>query len=65
MCNFFLSVTPSQAGHEPCLCRFWQAAPSLDKTNLVVGKVVDGFDVVKQISGLPTVKDNRSSPYFR
>ena len=41
-----------------------QAAPELDATNVIVGKVVGGFDVLKEISQLPTVKDNTNSPFF-
>mmetsp|Transcript_41952 Transcript_41952/g.99505 ORF Transcript_41952/g.99505 Transcript_41952/m.99505 type:complete len:303 (+) Transcript_41952:132-1040(+) len=40
------------------------AAPELDSTNLIVGRVVSGMDLVKRISELPAVKDNTSSPYF-
>ena len=40
-------------------------APELDALNLVVGRVVDGLDVVKQISELPVVKDNSNSPFLR
>jgi peptidyl-prolyl cis-trans isomerase B (cyclophilin B) len=41
-----------------------QAAPELDATNVIIGKVIDGFDVLNAISQLPTVKDNTSSPFF-
>ena len=40
-------------------------APELDATNVVVGRVVDGWDVLEAISKLPTVKDNSSSPFFQ
>ncbi len=41
------------------------AAPQLDATNLVVGRVVEGMDVVRGIAALPTVKSNTASPFFR
>jgi len=40
-------------------------APELDATNVVVGRVVDGWDVLEAISKLPTVKDNSNSPFFQ
>ena len=36
----------------------------MDRTNLVVGTVLEGMDVIERIAGLPTVKDNSSSPFF-
>ena len=39
--------------------------PLLDKTNLIVGEVIEGLEVVKQISALPKVKSSISSPFFR
>ncbi|KAL5220738.1 hypothetical protein ABZP36_025451 [Zizania latifolia] len=39
--------------------------PELDSSALVVGRVVDGMDVVDKIASVPTVKDNTASPYFR
>lgn len=41
-----------------------RAAPELDATNVVVGRVVSGDEVLDEISQLPTVKDNTSSPFF-
>ncbi len=32
------------------------AAPDLDRTNLVVGRVVEGMDVVEQVALLPFSK---------
>ena len=40
-------------------------APALDYTNLVVGHVTQGFDVVQQIAALPVVKPNRGSPFLK
>ena len=36
----------------------------LDRTNVVVGEVVQGLDVLNAIAALPTVKDNSASPFF-
>ena len=41
------------------------AAPDLDGKYLIVGRVVDGMDVVETISKLPVVKDNSKSPFFQ
>ena len=41
------------------------AAPALDSTNLVVGHVVQGMDLVQQISQLPVVKSNTGSPFLK
>ena len=38
--------------------------PGLDSLNLVLGRVVEGMDVVEKIAGLPRVADNTGSPYF-
>jgi peptidyl-prolyl cis-trans isomerase B (cyclophilin B) len=42
-----------------------RAMPSLDQTNLVVGKVVEGMDVVQALAALPSVKDNSTSGYVK
>lgn len=42
-----------------------QDSPQLDASNLVVGKLIDGFDVLKIISGVKVVQENTSSPYFQ
>ncbi len=41
------------------------SAPDLDATNLVVGRVVDGMDLVTEIAGLPAVKANTGSAFFQ
>ena len=41
-----------------------RAAPELDATNVVVGRVTRGRDVLEAMSRLPTVKDNTNSPFF-
>jgi len=42
-----------------------RAAPALDATNLVIGKVVSGMDVVRAVGTLPSVKDNGESGYVK
>ena len=39
--------------------------PLLDKTNLIVGEVIEGLDIIQQISRLPRVKSSGSSPLFK
>jgi peptidyl-prolyl cis-trans isomerase B (cyclophilin B) len=34
-------------------------------TNVVIGEVISGFDVLAQIGSLPTVPDNSDSPFFQ
>lgn len=41
------------------------ASPQLDSTNLVVGRVVEGMDLVAEISSLPAVKANKNSAFFQ
>jgi peptidyl-prolyl cis-trans isomerase B (cyclophilin B) len=41
-----------------------EVAEILDRTNVVVGEVVEGMEVLDAIAALPTVKDNSSSPFF-
>jgi hypothetical protein len=40
-------------------------APELDGKFLIVGRIVDGYEVVQELSMLPVVKDNSSSPFFK
>ena len=40
-------------------------APEVDALNLVVGRVVEGLDLVTQLSELAVVKDNSASPFLR
>ncbi|CAL9155664.1 unnamed protein product [Musa hybrid cultivar] len=39
-------------------------SPDLDASTLVVGRVLEGMDVVEKISRVKTVQENTSSPYF-
>jgi peptidyl-prolyl cis-trans isomerase B (cyclophilin B) len=40
-------------------------APELDGKYLIVGRIVDGQQVVQDLSELPVVKDNSNSPFFK
>ena len=40
-------------------------APQLDATNLIVGRVISGQDVVDRLALLPRVKNNSGSPFFQ
>lgn len=40
-------------------------SPELDSSGLVVGRVIEGMDVVEKIGKVKTVQENTSSPYFR
>ena len=63
-----IRVEEAQGGESPNGSGFvitTQAAPQLDATNLVVGHVVDGMDIVEQLTKLPTVKSNSNSVFFR
>lgn len=42
-----------------------QAAPELDATSLAIGQVVEGMPLVQQISQLPAVRSQSSSPFFK
>ncbi|KAL3692144.1 hypothetical protein R1sor_005795 [Riccia sorocarpa] len=40
-------------------------SPELDASNLVVGRVVQGWDVLNQVAQVKVVQENTSSPYFQ
>lgn len=40
-------------------------APQLDTTNLIIGHVISGQDVVDRLASLPRVKNNSESPFFK
>lgn len=63
-----LEVEEEQAGVVPNGTEFvvtTEAAPELDASAVLVGRVLDGMDVVAKIAAVPTVRDNTASPYFR
>jgi cyclophilin family peptidyl-prolyl cis-trans isomerase len=63
-----LEVEEEQVGVAPNGTEFvvtTAAAPELDSSAVLVGRVLDGMDVVAKIAAVPTVRDNAGSPYFR
>lgn len=40
-------------------------APELDPYNLVVGRVLEGYELIEELSTLPTTKSNINSPFFK
>jgi len=43
-----------------------KSAPYLDESNLIVGEVLDGMDVIEKIAGLPTSKPKgNDDPFFK
>ncbi|TVU22231.1 hypothetical protein EJB05_31915, partial [Eragrostis curvula] len=63
-----LEVEEEQVGVAPNGTEFvitTKEAPELDASAVLVGRVLDGMDVVEKIAAVPTVKDNAGSPYFR
>lgn len=40
-------------------------APLLNDTNLIIGEVEEGMDVLKRISQIPRVKSASNSPFFK
>ena len=40
-------------------------AQLLDTTNLIVGEIASGLDVVEKIAKLPKVKSSSNSPFFK
>ena len=64
----FVTVTNVLGGDLPngsCFSITTKAEPNLDSTNLVIGHVLEGQDVVDAIAALPRVKDNSGSPFFK
>jgi len=66
--NGSLQTVVEEVGPPPpngtAFCITTAAAPTLDGTSLVVGRVVEGMDLVQRIAALPTVPDNTGSPLF-
>lgn len=63
-----LEIDEEEMGKDPNGTEFAIAvkdSPELDAAALVVGRVVEGMDVVERIQGVKTVQENTSSPYFR
>lgn len=63
-----LEIDEEEVGVEPNGTEFVIVTgdePELDSKVLVVGRVVQGMDVVEKITQVKTVQENTSSPYFR
>lgn len=63
-----LEIDEEEVGMDPNGTEFLIAtkdSPELDASTLVVGRVLEGMDVVKKISEVKTVQENTGSPYFR
>ncbi|CAA2980545.1 peptidyl-prolyl cis-trans isomerase CYP26-2, chloroplastic [Olea europaea subsp. europaea] len=63
-----LEIDEEEVGMDPNGTEFLIAtkdSPELDASTLVVGRVLEGMDVVKRISEVKTVQENTGSPYFR
>ncbi|XP_057517410.1 peptidyl-prolyl cis-trans isomerase CYP26-2, chloroplastic [Amaranthus tricolor] len=63
-----LQIDQEEVGIEPNGTEFTIAikdSPELDSSALVVGKVIEGMDVVEKVAQVKTVQENTSSPYFR
>lgn len=66
--NGKLEIDQEEVGKAPNGTEFIIAtkdSPELDSSALVVGRVLEGTDVVERIGQVKTVKENTSSPYFR
>ncbi|XP_028763623.1 peptidyl-prolyl cis-trans isomerase CYP26-2, chloroplastic [Neltuma alba] len=63
-----LEIDQEEVGVEPNGTEFVIAtkdSPELDASALVIGRVVEGMEVVKRIAQVKTVQENAGSPYFR
>lgn len=63
-----LEIDQEQVGKDPNGTEFVIAtkdSPELDASTLVVGRVLQGMEVVERIGQVKTVQENTSSPYFR
>ncbi|EPS65914.1 hypothetical protein M569_08864, partial [Genlisea aurea] len=63
-----LEIDEESVGSEPNGTEFAIAvrdSPELDAASLVIGRVLQGMEVVERISQVKTVQENSSSPYFR
>ncbi|KAI6675561.1 hypothetical protein NL676_003467 [Syzygium grande] len=63
-----LEINEEEVGIKPNGTEFVMSikdSPELDASALVVGRVLEGMEVVKRIGQVKTVQENTSSPYFR
>ncbi|KAA8541157.1 hypothetical protein F0562_025097 [Nyssa sinensis] len=63
-----LEIDEEEIGKDPNGTEFVIAtkdSPELDDSALVVGRILEGMEVVEKIGQVKTVQENTSSPYFR
>jgi peptidyl-prolyl cis-trans isomerase B (cyclophilin B) len=63
-----LEIDQEEVGTDPNGTEFVIAtkdSPELDASSLVVGRVLEGMEVVEKIGQVKTVQENTTSPYFR
>lgn len=63
-----LEIDQEEVGTDPNGTEFVIAtkdSPELDASSLVVGRVLEGMEVVEKIGQVKTVQENTRSPYFR
>lgn len=66
--NGKLVIDEEEIGKEPNGTEFvisTKDSPELDASTLVIGKVLEGMEVVEKMGQVKTVQENTSSPYFR
>ncbi|KAM7268240.1 hypothetical protein ACFE04_010406 [Oxalis oulophora] len=66
--NGKLEIDQEEVGTNPNGTEFvisTKDSPELDESSLVVGRVLEGMEVVERIGKVKTVNENTSSPYFR
>ncbi|KAL1825001.1 hypothetical protein ACET3Z_011779 [Daucus carota] len=66
--NGKLEVDEEEVGKDPNGTEFvicTKDSPELDASALVVGRVLEGMEVVEKIGQVKTVQENTTSPYFR
>lgn len=63
-----LEIDEEEVGTDPNGTEFvisTNDSPELDASTLVIGRVLEGMEVVERIGQVKTVQENTSSPYFR
>ncbi|KAL5818042.1 hypothetical protein ACOSQ3_026420 [Xanthoceras sorbifolium] len=63
-----LEIDQEEIGQDPNGTEFvivTKDSPELDASALVVGRILEGMEVVEKVGQLKTVPDNTSSPFFR
>ncbi|PWA64271.1 Cyclophilin-like peptidyl-prolyl cis-trans isomerase domain-containing protein [Artemisia annua] len=66
--NGKLVIDEEEIGKDPNGTEFvisTKDSPELDASTLVIGKVLEGMEVVEKMTQVKTVQENTSSPYFR